>query len=311
MLICPQCYQTNTACQACNGAGVTPDAQAHQVPKKDIRLFGTKDYPIHASAVPEIIRCQWKAAMIYLATPDDESGEAADTGSMTHVAVAAWHRDKDIAAAISALRESEARFAKGNVSEATSMFYLYTRDPRNHCEIATDQEGRLLVEYKTQISITPSKSDPTQAPIEIVGTLDQVRLIYQKPKVWDLKTSKRPGLDQLNMYLYQIGMYSLMASKALGMPVSPGGLITPRHYKKGADPETSPPGIFWEYPLRFNDIGPLINGLRNAVASIRAGTVHPSPGDYCRYCPMQSTGECIPLLRSLTDAEYRVRSING
>jgi hypothetical protein len=301
-VICTTCFTTNMACQTCNGSGVMPDPQAGQKkPRFDLRKFGTEECPIHASAVPELIKCSWKTAMMLIFTPTDESNEAADTGSACHVAVADWHRNKDVNAAIAAMQaKRDAKFPKADLAEAAAMFLRYIKDPRNIQAEFAKINGELFIEKSIKITLRPSEEDKTQAPIKFVGTIDQVRLVNGRPRVWDLKTSKRPGWELLNMHIYQIAIYCVGASKALRMPVTLGGLITPRHYGK-EHPEKAPTGVFWEYPHKFGDLEPLLNGVRHAVAAIRAGDVHPSPGEQCRYCPAHETSECVPLLRSVSD----------
>ncbi len=305
MAICTACFGSAIEsdvpiCRTCGGKGVLADPAGTLVgTTKDFRLFASKEKPLHASAIPELLKCTWRSTILYVFESDYESSEAADTGSMTHVAVAEWHRRKDISAAIESMRASDAKFPLANIDESVSMFLAYAADPRNiNAEIAKLPDGDLFIEKSVKLAITPSPDDPTSSPIYITGKLDQVRVEDLRPKVWDLKTSKRQGWEQLNMYLYQIAAYAITASALLGRPVGMGGLITPRHYKQK---DIAGSTVFWRYPHRFNDLEPLLNGIRNAVAAIRSGNVHPSPGEYCRYCPAHDTAECIPLLRSIVD----------
>lgn len=303
-MLCTACFSTNPVCRTCGGSGSTPDPIGpNRGVLRDPKKFGTHEYPLHASAIPELMKCSWKAAMIYYFEPEDGSNAAADTGSATHVAVSNWHKNKDIAAAVREMRDvSERKFGQADLTEAAAMFLLYTKDPRNQeAEIARGSDGQLLLEQHVSFSIKAAENDPTQEEIAVVGTIDQIRLRHGRPEVWDLKTSKKPGFDQLNMYLYQIAAYAIGASSLLGTRVRMGGLITPRHYKKENPPENSPVGVFWPYPHKFDDLEYLLNGLRHIVATIRLGGVYVSPGEQCRYCPARGTEECLPLLRSITD----------
>lgn len=297
MLICQYCFQTNIACQHCGGNGVKPDFSLPVIKlPRPISDFATATVPLHASSVPDLIKCALRSTMQYLFTEEFESSEAADTGSMTHVGVADWHRNKDIANAVEEMRKSQERYPQANLSEAAQLFLNYTQDPRN-------QEAEVtVVEHKSSIIFTPASSDETKKAIVIVGTIDQIRVVSGQWFIWDLKTSKRTGEDQLNMYIYQLAAYAIMASNEFNRPVGLGGLLCPRHYRIGDNSKA-----IWKYPHRFNDIGPLINGIRFAVAAVRNGLVHPSPGEHCRYCPQQSTSQCIPLLRSICDENHRIR----
>lgn len=298
MQICQTCFQTNIACPQCGGFGVKPDASLMALPiAKPMAAFATPENPLHASGIPDLIKCQLRSALIHLFGSEYESSEAADTGSMTHVGVASWHRDKDVAKAIEEMRESQSRYSHANLAEATQLFWQYAQDPRN-------QEAEVIkIEHKSSICITPAACDETKAQIVIVGTIDQIRNVNGVWCVYDLKTSKRWGKDQLNMYLYQLAAYTLMAANEFQRPVKMGGLICPRFYKN--DPAS--PEAHWPYAHRFNDIGPLINGIRFAVAAVRNGQVHPSPGEHCRYCPQQDTSTCIPTLRSISDHNHRIK----
>lgn len=298
MQICQTCFQTNISCESCAGKGVLPDFTLPPLKvTRPMSTFATASNPLHASGIPDLIKCQLRSALIHLYSSEYESSEAADTGSMTHVGVASWHRDKDIAKAIEEMRESQERFKQANLSEATQLFWEYAQDPRN-------QEAKVVaIEHKSSITLTSAACDPTQAQIVIVGTIDQIRDVNGAWKVYDLKTSKRWGKDQLNMYLYQLAAYTLMASNEFKRPVALGGLICPRFYK--GDPLK--PEAHWPYPHRFNDIGPLINGIRLAVAAVRAGEVHPAPGEHCRYCPQHDTAECIPTLRAISDHNHKIK----
>ena len=307
-MICTSCFGVSGGCPVCFGTGVLPNSDVDQSSPKDHRLFATDAFPIHASAIPELMRCPWKLAMIYLFDPEDVTSEAADTGSATHIAVSHWHRSKELAAAVRAMREaSEARFTKANLDEAAAMFLLYARDPRNQeAQIAQDKDGRLLLEYPVQFKLEPSSDDPTHETITIVGTLDQVRISSDnRLLLWDLKTSKKPGWDQLNTYLYQQAAYAVAASFVLKQQVRLGGLITPRHYKVDILPEGSPSGIFWHYTQKFDDLEMLINGLRGVVANIRRGDIHISPGEHCRWCPAKGVESCVPLLRSIVHPQTK------
>lgn len=305
MQICVYCFQSNAACEQCGGIGVIRDASLPDLRiVKDIQTFASKETPLHASAIPELIKCALRPAMIHLFPSDYESSEAADTGSLTHVGVADWHRNKDIVAAIQAMTGAQSRFPQGSLAEATAMFYLYSQDERNaQAEIAKDKEGRLLLEYPLSAVLQAAESDPTKAPIYIVGTLDQVRVVNGRKRVFDLKTSKRPAYEQSDMYVYQIATYSFMVSVALGEPVPMGGLIMPRHYK--SDPANLQAHV--EFSHKFSDVLTFVNGVRFAVAHVRAGHVHPAPGPHCRYCPFGPTSNCAPMLRAISDEKHQIR----
>ncbi len=71
--------------------------------------FGTERHPIHASAVPSIIRCSLRALMHFLLQPDDEAGEAADTGSATEATVT--------------MHEVRGKYHKADLGDAAHLFF--------------------------------------------------------------------------------------------------------------------------------------------------------------------------------------------
>lgn len=295
-------------CRTCAGRGTVGTAAGvlPKTPQHNLRCFGDEEHPLHASSIPTMIKCTWSAALMFIFDTEYESSEAADTGSACHVAVAEWHRRKDIKAAVEAMRDSANRYPQANLQEAAALFLLYQEDPRNkEAEIAVDAKGELLIERKITVRLPPAENDPTQKEIVIIGTMDQVRIgVDTRPKVWDLKTSKRPGWDLMNAHIYQLGAYALGASFELKKQVGLGGLICPRHYKN-SPPAAAPSGVFWPYPNRFNDLEHIVRGIQNAVALIRGGQVMVSPSDQCKYCNGKGTEECLPLLGEVMDPVTR------
>lgn len=292
-------------CRLCGGTGVTgdPDRRVTQLPvlRDDMTRFATKDWPLRPSQLAQLVECNWRVAMRYVYGTTDESGSAADTGSAMHAAVAAWHTvaEGDVTASVEAMVARTAEFPLADLSEAAAMFFLYTRDPRNACTVVLQEKGVELV-------LPPAPEDPTKAPIVVQGTLDQVRCLPDKPEgerffVFDLKTSKRPGLDLLREHMYQVAAYCVGASRELGEPVHPGSLVCPRHYKKNDPPENRPEGVFFPYPWRFRDTRLILSGLRRIVAAVRAGHVWIRAGDHCRWCDARGPERCLPLLDATVD----------
>lgn len=236
---------------------------------------------------------------MFLMQPHEESGAAADTGSATHAAVAYFHQhEREIVAAVEAMHARKSEYPLADLNEAAKLFLAYTEDPRNHGEVE-------LVEYSVAFNIRPAPEDKTQAPITIVGRIDQVRAVGNKRyKVYDVKTSKREGIDVMGESMYQMAAYSVGATIALRekykddtIVVDPGALIMPRQYfRRGISPGSAPPGIFWNYAFKLVHCDAVLRGLAVTVAAIRNGDFWPNGGDYCRWCTYRGIDECIPAL---------------
>jgi RecB family exonuclease len=257
-----------------------------------VRTFGTKDNPLRMSALPALVQCGWRAVLLAEAMLEDTSGVAADTGSALHKGAAEWHTTgKDELRAIKALRESIAEFPLADLEDAEKQFHAYITDPRNR------SAQLLCVEQKVELTIDPSPEDVTGEPIHVRGTLDQIRMGDDGiPRVWDIKTGKRPISFILHAYTFQLAGYTLAAAQFVPN-VQPGGFICTRNYlKRGVDPASAPDGVFVEVPWNIAHCDKLLDAVRNQVALIRAGRAHVGPGEHCSYCPARGIDFCLPAL---------------
>src|SRR5215218_1853705 len=184
--------------------------------------FATESYPLHPSQLRLLMICPWRVAVEFLSAPDDEHGVAGDTGSAMHVAVANFHRGKQKAECIAAMGSLISRYPKADLADAANMFLKYSGDIRNK------EAECVAVEYPINFQIQAAEEDKTQTPIEIIGTVDQVRREFGKLKLYDLKTSKKDAQELLYEYTFQIAAYCIGASIGLGEIVHPGGIILAR-----------------------------------------------------------------------------------
>lgn len=227
----------------------------------------------------------------------ETSGPAADTGSATHKAVETWHQNgQDHAAAIGKMHADTARYPLADLPEAAALFLRYSADPRNIKAKFAQHNGKTVIETKIAIELAPAPNDPTKEKIVIIGTLDQLRLDeYGRKKLYDLKTSKRPGNVLLREHQYQIAAYVKGAAKLLGERVDPGSLICPRQYNDSTRlAQSAPPGVFFPFAWTFDDVDRILDGLRYVVAAIRSGVSWFNPGEYCDYCHFKSPDFCMP-----------------
>lgn len=256
---------------------------------KDLTKFAT-DVPLHCSGLMALVRCPWRAVMHYLYDPEDEGGVAGDTGSAMHKAAAAMHRGKDAAASLEVMQGMVHEYPRADLQDAAAMFLSYTADDRNRTAES------LLVEEKIAFQIAAAEDDPTGAPIQVVGTLDQVRLTDGVPHLWDIKTSKKDPLLLLRKHQMQLAAYCVGATIRLGRTVQPGGVLCPRRYKSSS-PSTSP--VFYHAAWTFDDIEQILLPVRRIVAEIRRGVVWHTPNEDCDWCIGRSPDLCLPKLKAL------------
>lgn len=262
---------------------------------KDCKLIATEANPLHASGLVSVLRCPWRVVSKFYFEPHDEGGPAAQTGSAMHVAAHAFHaQGGDAASGLEAMSAVAAKFPQADMSDAASLFLAYAADPRN-------RDAKILMrEEPVSFTIQPDESDPTQQPILVVGTLDQVREENGVAKVYDIKTSTRDGTTLLAEHAIQVAAYCIGASIKLNRRVDPGALICPRKYlTAGRDPRNSPPGVFFHFAWDYDDIELLLLGVRKNVAAIRSGDYWHFAGDWCRWCHMRSPDLCVPELQKL------------
>lgn len=256
---------------------------------KDLTRFGTEDHPLHCSGLHALVRCPWRSVLMYLFADDDEGGVAGDTGSALHKAAATLHTGNDPATSLEVMQGTLHKYPKADLQDAAGMFLTYSLDDRNRAATY------LLIEQQVRFQIAPSPDDPTGAPIQVVGTLDQVRLTDGVRKLWDIKTSKKDPLFLLRKHQMQLAAYCIGASIHLGQVVQPGGIICPRRYKLNS-PSTSP--VFYHCTWTFEDIERILLPVRRRVAEIRGGVLYSIPNEDCDWCVARSPDICFPKLKA-------------
>lgn len=246
--------------------------------KLELEKFATPKYPLRASRLQDFLRCPWRVTLVTFGA-DDPSGEAADTGSACHKAVATWHKTGgDAAAAVAAMREHLAEYPQADMQTAASLFLAYATDiGNNHVDLVLCEE-----------EVTFTLEAPEGPPITIVGHVDQVRRSTTgKLTVWDLKTSKKMPHEVLWSTCVQGAAYCMGAMEKLGEPVYPGGIIMPRR-----SPMHIP--FTWE----FTDLERILQPLVYQVMLIRKGIVtHIPDSENCRWCHTGGPDSCLPQLR--------------
>jgi hypothetical protein len=204
-----------------------------------------------------------------------------------HAAAQAFHRGATVADSLGVIGDMVTKFPAADVRDACGLFLKYAADERN------SKAKVVLCEEPIKFEIAPAPEDITKQPIVVVGTLDQVReLEGGKLKLYDIKTSKKPGGHLMRQHTIQIAAYCVGASIKLGKRVDPGALILPRKYGTN-DPQ------FVHFPWTLSDTEHILRGLRHVVAAIRSGNVYHVPGETCEWCPARSPDLCLPRLVEL------------
>lgn len=259
--------------------------------KFDPALFGTAEHPLRPSALNWVVRCPVYAVLQFLEA-EDSSGPAAQTGSLVHEAVAAFHLEPDaskkIAAAVSTLQSAAKKFPLAESNEARLYLEPYVSDPRNaNAEI-------LAVERKVTLTLDPHPLDPTGNPVVIRGTLDQIRRVNGVTVVDDLKTGRTEGWAMIHDYAYQQAAYCLAARESGFPDAQPGRLIRCYGYRTRTAKLPSPDGVFWQLPFSVAQARALLDRVRLQVALVRRGEVDFGPGPQCSYCVYKGLDGCQP-----------------
>lgn len=251
--------------------------------------FGTDKYPLRCSSLYVLMGCPL-SAVLQAEGEERESGEAADTGNLVHLAASLFHgkANGDARLAMELMLGMKDRYPLGNVDDAALHFLHYSKDERNR------KAKVVLNEEKIRFQIPAAENDPTQAPITVMGTLDQVRELDDGRLVLvDIKTGKAIwGKQMVTHYALQLAAYMVGATQLLKRDVEQAVIIRTADYI-GSGP------VFWWPAWGLPHARAMLYGLRQTVAQIRSGNVWIAPGAPCRFCPAGHPGDCVPRLTQL------------
>lgn len=253
-------------------------------------LFGTEAHPLHCSQLHRVTDCPMSAFLQASGDEERESGAAADTGNLVHLAASLYHGKAggDARLSLELMAGAKDRYPAGNVDDAALHFYHYSKDERNK------KAKIILNETEVKFQLSPAGNDPTQAPITVMGTLDQVREMDDGRLVLhDIKTgSALWGKQMVSHHALQLAAYMIGASQLLSRPVEQAAIIRTTDYIKGGP-------VFWYTPYGIQHAAAMLYGLRQIVAQIRMGNIWITPGASCRFCPLESPANCTPRLTQL------------
>jgi hypothetical protein len=127
----------------------------------DLRLFASEQFPLRASRLYWFM-CQMRHALDHLGYFEhDVGGVAAQTGSLTHVGIQAWHEHgQDLEEALRAMRAAVPKFSAAKPSEAQRNLLLYTKDPRNQAAKVIATERPVTLRLPDPSSAAPRRAAP-------------------------------------------------------------------------------------------------------------------------------------------------------
>ena len=246
--------------------------------------------PARISSLNALLKCP--AQMVLQALDRSESGPAADTGSAAGRLIQLYHEGYLTADAIERARqECPTEFPKADLNRAEELFLRYTADERNPRGIVYPGSCELEV----RLVLEPDSSDPTGAPIHLVGHVDQIRTSPDGIlRVWDTKAGKLDdGLAMTRVYAWQLAAYALAATETLKRPVLPGGIIRLAGYEtrsSAGDPTVAPTHFYT--PWTLDECRTMLASAAALIAMLRRGDVLMLPGAHCRWCPGEAPNLC-------------------
>lgn len=267
--------------------------------------YATAANPIRCSKLAGIVRCSMREYLLMIYENDDsEGGPAAQTGSLTHVGVAEFHRVKGALlkrkrAAWDAIKAHAGEFPEADENEVRLFITPYMEDPRNiNAQFALDEKGMPIIEYELKFTLPPHELDQSQELIHLWGHVDQVRLTNGTAEVCDYKTGKKTGWEMLHDYALQIAGYTYgIREQFKHLPTlkhaRPGPIIRGYGYRTRDAIGESPDGVFFANPFRWQDVEELLDIVRLRVALIRNGFINYGPGPHCTFCEFGGLTGCI------------------
>lgn len=263
-------------------------------------MFADKDNPIRCSKLASIAKCSARVYMLGLMYADDgEGGESAQTGSVTHAGVAAFHKTEGglkvrEKAAWDSIAKARTLFPLANETEVRLFITPYMNDMRNITAKFHVHKGELCIEYPVEFCLPPHPFDKSKQEIFVQGTLDQIRIENGVLLVDDLKTGKISGWQMIHDYAVQMAAYTYGARNIGIKNAMPGRIIRAMGYRTREDKGNSPDGVFWHLPFKWSDVETILENVRLHVALIRNGDIQFNPGPHCTYCEFGGMTNCLP-----------------
>lgn len=220
---------------------------------------------------------------------DGRDKSAADTGSLVHSGIQAYHGKPGGKKHAEAMMGLAAKvFRQGDLEEALSLFSKYVD---RH---VADQRGTVLLsEEKIEVVLPPVSWDKTQENIVIHGTVDQVRELGRTGPLYviDHKTSRYSGEDIVKNHMPQLSVYALGIIRRYPNRKVQVFVTRIRDLVRRNLP-------FWWPVVKLNtEEGCLrvLETVRNRIATLRMASYEHTPGKHCEYCPLVNPLQCDTL----------------
>ena len=228
---------------------------------------------IRASSLPMLFNC--KKQHMHRTEAEDygqEAGEeSAQTGSLVHLGIAAYHQTNDTREGIKAIERGAAKYPLADVKKALAWFYKYPAKftARNLGEVR-------FVEHKVTFSLPGTKKEA----VAVIGTVDLVIESQTEIFVIDHKSGQSPPEYMLRQYAPQVAAYMMGVSVLYGKrnkkPIR--GIVSRLQDLHFTD------GRFY-HPIGFElDHAEIL--LKQAGALYEMNSVVSTPGKHCDYCPL-------------------------
>lgn len=274
-------------------------------------MFASKDKPLRCSKLAAIAKCSIRVYMLELLEYEDEGKESAQTGSLVHAGVQAFHLTKGglklrEKAAWDAIAATRSKFPLADETEVRLFITPYMSDMRNitaefYMLPDPQYKGKATppmvpaIEYPVSFQLPPHPFDKTGENIWIEGHLDQIRLTPQRiVNVDDLKTGKVSGWQMIHDYAVQIAAYTYGARELGIKDAQPGRIIRAMGYRTKTKTGSSPDGVFWSMPYTWKHVSTLLENIRLHVALVRNEDIQFNPGPHCTYCEFGGLSNCLP-----------------
>ena len=267
-----------------------------QVIHPDLVTFGSQGRPLRPSKVASLLACPMSLVLAQYA--ESEGGKAAQTGSLMHAGVDAYHKSPEtlteaerIQRGIDALAAAREKFPAADSARSRTLYDAYVADKTNSQAIVR------WCEEPVRLVLSADSSDPTGLPIVIQGTTDQVREDRHTGvlSVWDVKTGVRHTPSEMLLdYIVQQATYVLAARATLGKNIVPGGIICTAGYEKARTRVHVPSGLsVAQCEEILTLVPPLVAAVRRGLPAFRPSLAS------CEYCPAGKYPDCSSMFHGL------------
>jgi hypothetical protein len=242
--------------------------------------FATEEHPIRASNLCTLARCVMDAVMRW--NKDDGGGVEAQTGSMVHAGVQAYHeanRNERVGYAVMASSTQE--FPLADSAKARLHYQRYVQfEARKLPYKVIDNERKIT------FRLPPARNDPTQKDIVIIGTRDQLRE-DNDGVLWvvDLKTGRKKVEDMILDYSPQLAAYQQATIEAY-----PDREVRSAIARSSDLIYTGP--FFHPMPWEPAQAKQILAFVADRVAAVRSGSIAPTANKYCAYCQYTALKYC-------------------